>query len=198
MGIRLKEGGKINRSLLALNNVFASLERDSKYINYRESKLTHLLKDPLTNSSHTVIIANVNPSLRQYEETRNIIIHVSRLMKASWKTPTAKTHAATIVKQTHKEQQGHHVSQPAAAKQKKPTPVPASVPSESKSTVENETTVKADEPVFPAEAFDSFKMDIRKNIASLCQSNESLLSRKYQIRDSLVSMFEKQAKLRHV
>jgi kinesin family protein 18/19 len=46
-GIRMIEGASINRSLLALGNCINSLVDPSKrkqYVNYRDSKLTRLLK----------------------------------------------------------------------------------------------------------------------------------------------------------
>lgn len=40
-GLRLKEGAHINRSLLALGNCINALaEKKTKYVNYRDSKLT--------------------------------------------------------------------------------------------------------------------------------------------------------------
>lgn len=47
-GQRMKEGAHINRSLLALGNCINALSDKSsnKYINYRDSKLTRLLKVP--------------------------------------------------------------------------------------------------------------------------------------------------------
>lgn len=44
----MKEGAHINRSLLALGNCINALSDKSsnKYINYRDSKLTRLLKVP--------------------------------------------------------------------------------------------------------------------------------------------------------
>ena len=42
-GIRLKEGAHINRSLLALGNCINALaEKKTKFVNYRDSKLTRL------------------------------------------------------------------------------------------------------------------------------------------------------------
>lgn len=45
-GQRLKEGAHINRSLLALGNCINALsdKNGAKYVNYRDSKLTRLLK----------------------------------------------------------------------------------------------------------------------------------------------------------
>lgn len=69
IGKRLKEAGNINRSLLALSLVITSLTSSSasassastNHIPYRDSKLTHLLKDSLGGNSKTVLIANICP-----------------------------------------------------------------------------------------------------------------------------------------
>ena len=62
-GQRLKEACKINQSLTVLGRVINFLASDSKkrsiqHVNYRESKLTHLLKDSLGGNSKTIIICN--------------------------------------------------------------------------------------------------------------------------------------------
>ena len=47
-GTRLVEGAHINRSLLALGNCIKALSNNpTAYVNYRDSKLTRLLKDSL-------------------------------------------------------------------------------------------------------------------------------------------------------
>jgi len=65
-GMRFKEACKINQSLSFLGRVINSLaELESKkmsIINYRESKLTYLLKDSLGGNSKTVIICTLNPN----------------------------------------------------------------------------------------------------------------------------------------
>ena len=73
-GQRLKEACKINMSLSFLGKVINFLaERESKksssFINYRESKLTHLLKDSLGGNSKTLIICTLNPNQMAYRET---------------------------------------------------------------------------------------------------------------------------------
>lgn len=72
-GERLKEAGKINKSLSALGNVINSLvdlmQGKSRFVPYRDSKLTFLLKDSLGGNSKTVIIANVSPSISSAGET---------------------------------------------------------------------------------------------------------------------------------
>ena len=69
-GQRLKEANNINKSLLTLGTVINELADVSnnpnillkgKHIRYRDSKLTHLLKDSLGGNSKTVMICNVNP-----------------------------------------------------------------------------------------------------------------------------------------
>jgi len=63
-GERLKEAGKINRSLSVLGNVINSLvdiaQGKSRHVHYRDSKLTFLLKNSLGGNSKTVIIANIS------------------------------------------------------------------------------------------------------------------------------------------
>jgi hypothetical protein len=54
-GIRLKEASKINQSLMHLGHVIKSLleiaEGKQRHIHYRDTKLTHLLKDSLGGNS---------------------------------------------------------------------------------------------------------------------------------------------------
>ena len=80
-GQRMVEGANINRSLLALANCINALSDKSKrgsYVNYRDSKLTRLLKDSLGGSCRTVMIANVAPASLQYEETHNTLKYANR------------------------------------------------------------------------------------------------------------------------
>ena len=58
---RAQEASMINKSLLALGQVIAKLERnDPGHIPYRDSKLTRLLRDSLGGSTKTVMIATTN------------------------------------------------------------------------------------------------------------------------------------------
>ena len=79
-GQRLKEGAAINRSLLALGNVINALSSGNKgrYVNYRDSKLTRLLKDSLGGNSKTCMIAHVGPSSSNYDETYNTLVYANR------------------------------------------------------------------------------------------------------------------------
>ncbi|KAJ3404808.1 Kinesin-like protein kif19 [Chytriomyces hyalinus] len=80
-GMRMIEGASINRSLLALGNCINALSDDSgggKYVNYRDSKLTRLLKDSLGGNCKTVMIANISPVALNFEETLNTLKYASR------------------------------------------------------------------------------------------------------------------------
>ncbi|XP_042873369.1 kinesin-like protein KIF19 [Penaeus japonicus] len=83
-GKRLQEGAHINRSLLALGNCINALaEGRAKYVNYRDSKLTRLLKDALSGNCRTVMIAHVSPCHVHREETRNTLIYADRAKNIS-------------------------------------------------------------------------------------------------------------------
>ena len=71
--VRLKEAGSINKSLSALGNVIMALvdiaHGKERYIHYRDSKLTFILRDSLGGNAKTYIIANVHPSSKCFGET---------------------------------------------------------------------------------------------------------------------------------
>lgn len=77
-GERLKEGCSINKSLHVLSNVIkslgeASLKNKKQHVNYRDSKLTFLLKDSLDGNSKTHLIANISPSFTSSGETSSTL-----------------------------------------------------------------------------------------------------------------------------
>uniref|UniRef100_A0A183H8I6 Kinesin motor domain-containing protein n=1 Tax=Onchocerca flexuosa TaxID=387005 RepID=A0A183H8I6_9BILA len=62
-GDRLKESGKINTSLLALQKVINQLsEKGHGHVNFRDSKLTRLLKNSLGGNARTLIICTASPT----------------------------------------------------------------------------------------------------------------------------------------
>ncbi|XP_072208394.1 LOW QUALITY PROTEIN: kinesin-like protein KIF19 [Excalfactoria chinensis] len=79
-GQRMKEGAHINRSLLALGNCIKALSKPagSAHVNYRDSKLTRLLKDSLSGNSHTVMIAHISPASTAFEESRCTLTYAQR------------------------------------------------------------------------------------------------------------------------
>ncbi|XP_059061400.1 kinesin-like protein KIF18A isoform X2 [Achroia grisella] len=81
VGERFKEGANINKSLLSLGNCINRLADGSRYIPYRDSKLTRLLKDSLGGNCKTVMIANVSPAHISYEDTYNTLKYAARANK---------------------------------------------------------------------------------------------------------------------
>ena len=73
------EGAHINRSLLALANCINALACNAtSYVNYRDSKLTRLLKDALGGNCKTVMIAHISPASTCFEESRNTLVYAER------------------------------------------------------------------------------------------------------------------------
>ena len=80
-GIRLREGAKINTSLLALANCINALGDKTKkgfFVPFRDSKLTRMLKDSLGGNCKTVMITTISPASNQYEETINTLKYANR------------------------------------------------------------------------------------------------------------------------
>ncbi|XP_054154373.1 kinesin-like protein KIF18A [Oppia nitens] len=78
-----REGGNINKSLLALGNCITALaatdpRKKQTYIPYRGSKLTLLLRDSLGGNCQTTMIATVSPSRCHFEETHNTLVYADR------------------------------------------------------------------------------------------------------------------------
>uniref|UniRef100_A0A3Q1EXP2 Kinesin-like protein n=1 Tax=Acanthochromis polyacanthus TaxID=80966 RepID=A0A3Q1EXP2_9TELE len=78
-GERLREATKINLSLSALGNVISALvDGRSKYIPYRDSKLTRLLQDSLGGNTRTLMIACLSPADNNYEESLSTLRYANR------------------------------------------------------------------------------------------------------------------------
>ena len=69
VGDRTKEAGSINKSLLNLSIVIKNIINNKKPIPYRDSKLTHILRDSLGGNAKTSIIANISQLECNLEET---------------------------------------------------------------------------------------------------------------------------------
>jgi kinesin family member 11 len=67
-GIRTREAGMINQSLLTLGRVIGALV-EGGHVPYRESKLTRLLSPSLGGSTKTLLLSTISPSLSNVEET---------------------------------------------------------------------------------------------------------------------------------
>ncbi|KAL7526397.1 LOW QUALITY PROTEIN: hypothetical protein ACHAXR_003436, partial [Thalassiosira sp. AJA248-18] len=73
-GMQKKEGGMINQSLLTLSKVLMSLgQKNPGHINYRDSKLTRILKPSLSGNARMTVICCISPSDKYVEETRSTL-----------------------------------------------------------------------------------------------------------------------------
>ena len=75
---RQQEGAKINQSLLNLGICINALASKSKFIPWRNSKLTHILKDCIGGNSKIVMISTISPSLFCVDETLNTLNYSNR------------------------------------------------------------------------------------------------------------------------
>ena len=81
IGERVKEAGSINKSLLNLSIVIKNIINNIKPIPYRDSKLTHILKDSLGGNSKTTIIANISNSDNNSSETLSTLYFAQNAKK---------------------------------------------------------------------------------------------------------------------
>uniref|UniRef100_A0A7N8WIG8 Kinesin-like protein KIF13B n=1 Tax=Mastacembelus armatus TaxID=205130 RepID=A0A7N8WIG8_9TELE len=83
-GERLKEGSNINKSLSTLGLVISALAdqgagtNKSKFVPYRDSVLTWLLKDSLGGNSRTAMVATISPAADNYDETLSTLRYADR------------------------------------------------------------------------------------------------------------------------
>jgi len=83
-GVMLKEATFINKSLTFLEQVVVALgNKHRDHIPYRQSKLTHMLKDSLGGNCKTTMIANVWPEAKMLEETASTLRFATRMMKVA-------------------------------------------------------------------------------------------------------------------
>ena len=114
-GTRFEEGKQINLSLMYLARVIKTLsEGQGGYVPYRDSKLTHLLKDSLGGNSRTTMIAAIAPgeddrpetiSTLRYAKQASLIQNVAEInrsrprgssrssRRSAFATPPLPTHA---------------------------------------------------------------------------------------------------------
>mmetsp|Transcript_27940 Transcript_27940/g.59587 ORF Transcript_27940/g.59587 Transcript_27940/m.59587 type:complete len:931 (+) Transcript_27940:153-2945(+) len=79
-GQRLKEGININKGLLVLGNVISALAcgDKKKFVPFRDSKLTRLLRGSLGGNHKTLMIACASPSHKNAEESLNCLRYANR------------------------------------------------------------------------------------------------------------------------
>lgn len=69
-------------SFIVTCHIYISGESSDKgartYVNFRDSKLTRLLKDALGGNCKTVMIAHLGPASFHFEESRNTLLYADR------------------------------------------------------------------------------------------------------------------------
>ena len=75
-GITQKEAQYINKSLSFLEQAVIGLSDSKKqFVQFRQCKLTHILKDSIGGNCMTYMIANIWPEARHMEETVGTFIY---------------------------------------------------------------------------------------------------------------------------
>ncbi|CAG9573922.1 putative kinesin [Leishmania major strain Friedlin] len=86
-GMRMIEGGHINKSLTTLATVIDRLANEAShphtggaasFIPYRDSRLTHLLKTAIGGNSFTVVLCCITPAIESADESRSTLQFASR------------------------------------------------------------------------------------------------------------------------
>ena len=79
-GQRMKEGININKGLLVLGNVISALALGdkNKFVPFRDSKLTRILRGSLGGNHKTLMIACASPSHKNAEESLNCLRYANR------------------------------------------------------------------------------------------------------------------------
>jgi kinesin family protein C2/C3 len=96
-GQRLIEACNINQSLTALGKVLYSLAAKQAHVPYRDSKLTHLLKDSLSGDAKTLMIVQVSPTVDDYNETTSSLSFGSRVSCVEKGKAKKNTRSGSIV-----------------------------------------------------------------------------------------------------
>lgn len=110
VGERLKEGSNINKSLTTLGLVISKLADQSmgmknrdKFVPYRDSVLTWLLKDNLGGNSKTVMVATVSPAGDNFEETLSTLRYADRAKRIVNHAVVNEDPNARIIRELRKE-----------------------------------------------------------------------------------------------
>ncbi|XP_055619587.1 kinesin-like protein KIF13A isoform X2 [Toxorhynchites rutilus septentrionalis] len=110
VGERLKEGSNINKSLTTLGLVISKLadqtgggRNKDKFVPYRDSVLTWLLKDNLGGNSKTVMLATLSPAADNYEETLSTLRYADRAKRIVNHAVVNEDPNARIIRELRKE-----------------------------------------------------------------------------------------------
>ena len=76
-----KEAININLSLHSLSNVLNSIANKSNHIPYRDSKLTHFLKESLNDNFNILLLLHISPNINDLSETISTLKFGERIIK---------------------------------------------------------------------------------------------------------------------
>ena len=76
-----KEALSINLSLHSLSNVLYAIANRSNHIPYRDSKLTHYLKDSLNDNYNIILLLHISPNVKDLSETISALQFGERIIK---------------------------------------------------------------------------------------------------------------------
>ena len=76
-----KEAISINLSLHSLSNVLNSIANKSNHIPYRDSKLTHFLKESLNENYNILLLLHISPNVKDLSETISTLQFGERIIK---------------------------------------------------------------------------------------------------------------------
>jgi kinesin family protein C2/C3 len=94
-GQALKEAQNINKSLSALGDVIAARANKQSHVPFRNSTLTYLLQDSLSQDSKTLMIVCVSPVLYNSEETFCSLNFASRVRSVELGKATKNVQSAS-------------------------------------------------------------------------------------------------------
>ncbi|XP_026725291.1 kinesin-like protein KIF19 [Trichoplusia ni] len=110
MRSRRLEGAHINRSLLALGNCIMALSGGARYVNYRDSKLTRLLREVLGGRCRTAMVAHVAPGGSHRDTTRSTLHYAQKASSITKKverelveTPMPLSQYRTVINELREE-----------------------------------------------------------------------------------------------
>lgn len=78
------EGAEINKSLLALKECIRGIEMNSKFLPFRQSKLTQLLKNSFIGESKLLFLATISASAKDVEHTLNTLRYAIRIKESKF------------------------------------------------------------------------------------------------------------------
>jgi kinesin family member 5 len=84
----LDEAKKINQSLSTLGRVIKALTENDDHVPFRDSKLTHLLRESLGGNSKTTLLCTVSRKFNHFEESVQSLTFAGRVKKIKNKAVT--------------------------------------------------------------------------------------------------------------